>query len=588
MNRFKLYISIIIIVLSLHACESFEDIPLNLATEDYMWDENDATGEIASKWVTDMYSQLPAGYVRLNSMPLECVSDDAVPSNTGNASWNVIRGGYSPMATFDDNWTNAYSQFRRANIFLANYKRIPFSDPSLPKYLEAEVRTIRAYYYFELIKRYGGVPIIGDKAFEATDPELLSLKRNTFEECVNYIVSELDAVTDNLRPEAPLSSRGSGNTTTDGEDNFAGRIRPTIAMAIKAKTLLYAASPLFNEKPIGGGQNSLVGYTTYDKSRWEKAMLAAKKIIDLQLFELEADRYIFCTTRVNREIIWMRMGIKSPQLNYPRYMSPVGYFTDGTNRGQGYVSPTQELVDAFPMADGSKFDWDNSVHAANPYANRDPRLDQTIFYNGARWLRRAVETFENGQDKPNNTALIPNQTLTSYYAKKFLANDAEKTACTAVHYHPSVQAPWSVIRYSDMLLMYAEAQNEFSGPTPEAIEYVRMIRARAGIQKGVTGKEYGIPDNINQADFRQLIRDERRVEFAFEEQRYWDIRRWKIVENTYGKPLHGLTITKESSGVLTYTKKEIVTPYFSEAMYLYPIALKETQVNPNMEQNPNY
>jgi hypothetical protein len=577
------------ILLFLPACESFEKFPLDKATEDYVWDENDATGLIAERWVTDMYSQLPTGYVRLNTTLLECVSDDAVPTAAGNASWNIIRGGYSPMATFDDNWTNAYTQFRRANIFLNNFKKVPFGNPDLPKWLEAEVRVIRAFHYFELMKRYGGVPLIGDKVFEAADPELFSIKRNTFEEVVDYIVSELDAVTANLRPEAPLSSRGAGKGAGNGEDIDAGRIRPTIAMAIKAKTLLYAASPLFNEKPTDGGSNHLTGYASYDKSRWEKAAKAAKDIIETQLFELEADRYIFATTRINKEVIWMRSGINSPQPDYPRYMVPVGYFFQSNDRGQGTVSPTAELVDAFPMADGSKFDWNNPAHAADPYAGRDPRLDQTVFYNGGRWQRRAVETFEGGLDKPNNTATFPNQTLTGYYCKKHLADDAEKQWATNVHYHRSVQAPWCIFRYADVLLMYAEASNEFSGPTPEAIGYVRQVRARAGIRKGAAGNEYGIADNITQIDFRELIRNERRIEFAFEEQRYWDIRRWRIAEDTYGKTLHGIQITKDSdSGALSYKRTDVVTPYFSEAMYLYPIALKETQVNSNMQQNPKY
>src|SRR5687767_581606 len=203
-----LSLTITAIVFTVSSCKkAFEDKPLQLLTIDYIFDENDPTGEQANWWVGNMYGKIPSGYNRMlggaslglsgsqtniSLVPLECFSDDAVPSAEGNEGWNIIRGGYSPVSPFDDNWGNCYSAIRAANIFLQNYQKVPWADSSRKVWLPNEARALRAYFYYELIKRYGGVPLVGDKVFDPGDPELLNLKRNSFEECVNYIVSELD------------------------------------------------------------------------------------------------------------------------------------------------------------------------------------------------------------------------------------------------------------------------------------------------------------------------------------------------------------------------------------------------------------
>jgi hypothetical protein len=581
--------TVLLIIISTASCKKdFEEKPLELNTIDYIFDANDPTGALASGWLSYIYSRIPTGYVRISGnnsysvstalrgttlVPLECVSDDAVPTDAGNGAWGVIRGGYSPIATFDDNWVNNYNAIREANVFLANYKKVPWADSSRKVWFPNEARVLRAYFYYELIKRYGGVPLVGDNVYDPNDPALLQLKRNSFEECVNYIVSELDRAKDSLRPDATLANR-----TTDAD---FGRMRKSIALAIKAKVLLLAASPLFN--PTSTPDKLYTGYPTFSIERWKLAADAAKAVMDLGIFDLEASQYTLYQQRANKEHIFFKMSDSRVDNIYAYYMSPVGY-NPASRQSEGRVSPTQEFVNVFSMKNGKAIsDPTSGYDPANPYVNRDPRLERTVFYNGAKWLQRPVETFEGGKDKPNNITSAPTQTQTGYYAKKFLANDsANATYSTTFYRDNGFTPPWCVIRYADILLMYAEAKNEYSGPDATVYSAVEKIRQRAGLSP------FALSTGLSQSQMQIIVRNERRIELCFEEQRFWDIRRWKIAKAVYGTTLHGVTITKNTNGAFTYAAKDVVTPYFIDAMYLFPIALRETQVNPGLQQNPGY
>jgi hypothetical protein len=585
MNKIIKYCIVLLCLIPVTSCKNtFEDHPLNVTTADYIWDTTDPTGAYAQDWVYKIYSRLPTGYTRVNGVLLECASDDAVPSNRGNgAAWNVINAGYNKISTFDDNWSNSYSAIREANIFLANYKQVPFSDPTIPKWLAAETRVLRAFFYYDMIKRYGGVPLLGDKVYDPNDPALYQVKRSSFDDCVKYVISELEAVKDQLRPDVSLASRGTGNGTGEGTNPDAGRMTKSIALAVEAKILLLAASPLFNASPTPS--LDYTGYASYDLQRWKTAADAAKAVMDMGLYGLETNRYLLNTTRVNKEAIFSRFG-EGNQTTYGPLMTPVGYkIGSPVIFGQGLISPTQELVDAFPMANGKLItDPTSGYNPTNPYANRDPRLTQTVFYNGAMYLQRAVETYEGGKDKPNDGTNGGVETATGYYAKKFLADDANNSTWSPTIYTVDFLASFVIIRYADILLMYAEAQNEYSGPDATIYSAINLVRQRAGLVP------YQLPTGLNQDQMRTAIRNERRVEFAYEEQRYFDIRRWKIAASVYGgTSLHGVTITKTASNTFTYTPITVATPYFNaNNMYLYPIMNSEILANPNIKQNPNY
>jgi len=264
--------------------------------------------------------------------------------------------------------------------------------------------------------------------------------------------------------------------------------------------------------------------------------------------------------------------------------APIGFAIPNVSRGA--VSPTQNLVDAFPALNGLPItDPASGYDPANPYANRDPRLAFTIFYNGSRWLSRSVETFQGGLDNP---AGYTGTTRTGYYQRKFLGLFENVTS------YASQQRSFPIFRYAEVLLNYAEAINEAGTGSnqTEAFNQLKAIRLRAGIPLGTTaGYQHGLKINMTQDEMRAAIRTERRIEMAFEEQRFWDIRRWKIAEVVGNSTLQGVKITKDVNGIFSYQPMVVDQLNFSAARnYLYPIPINEIISNPamNNQQNPGY
>lgn len=528
-------------------CKKYEDVPLNVTVTDYVFDERDVTGVLARQVVNNIYSSLPNGFNRIDNVPLDAAADDAVPSTFNHSSEILSQARLTADNNVDDRWDLSYNAIRRINDYLVKQSSIPDVQLALEKrYWRAEVRFIRALHYFELIRRYGGVPLIGDKVFSLQDQ--INVPRNSFDECVSYIVSECNTIVDSLRTE-PLSSAD------------WGRIPRGAAMALKAKVLLYAASPLHN--------------ASNDIAKWQAAAAAAKSLMNLGYYQLEPIYANAFLTRTSREII---LSFQRPvtsdleQLN-----SPVGYNV-APLRALGYVSPSQELVDSFPMVTGISIQAANSgYNASNPYLNRDPRMESTVFFNGMMWLNRPVETFEGGKDKPGG---IMRQTRTGYYMKKFLGNFSTATAFTTqTHNFP-------IFRYADILLMYAEAINE-TGNQAEAYVQLRALRSRAKITPGA-GNIFGLPNGMNQAQMREAIRNERRIEMAFEEQRFWDIRRWKIAQTMNNKEIKGMRIVRNGTS-FSYTPFIAARLYFTAPKnYFYPIPADQIQASNALRQNAGY
>ncbi|RYF46505.1 MAG: RagB/SusD family nutrient uptake outer membrane protein, partial [Cytophagaceae bacterium] len=334
--------------------------------------------------------------------------------------------------------------------------------------------------------------------------------------------------------------------------------------------MLYAASPLYNGGNIDAS-NALTGYAGYDVTRWQKAATAAKAVMDLNAYTLVADfRNAFVSqVPANTEVIFERPNGLTNTVESNN--GPLGFAT--TPIGQGRTSPSQNLVDAYPMANGKDItDATSGYDAANPYNGRDLRLGYTVFYNGTKWLNSQVLTYEGSRGKPN---IGTQQTATGYYMRKFMA-DYE----TASNYATSPE-DWMIFRYADILLSYAEAQNEASG-TPDGSVYsaVEKVRQRAGLNP------YQLPTGLTKDQMREAIHRERRLEMAFEENRFFDIRRWKIAENVMTQPIRGVTITNTAAGY-NYAYGTVLTPKFNNpAMYFYPIPYDETLKNPNLKQNP--
>ncbi|WP_205500070.1 RagB/SusD family nutrient uptake outer membrane protein [Rufibacter psychrotolerans] len=560
-----LHIALLLGLLFAFSCiEDPEIEPLEEYTEDYIFDPNDPKGTLASQFLNNIYTHLPNGFNRIGGDMLDAATDDALPSRE-NPTIDILRTGRlnSIVSNPDGAWNDNYLGIRKANIFLSKIDVVPVPE-GMSRNWKADARFLRAMFYFELLKRYGGIPLVGDTVFNVSDK--IDLKRNTFEECVNYIVSECDAIKDMARPDPVPATE-------------YGRISKGIVLTLKAKVLNYAASPLYNGGNIALNSASkevaaLQGYLEYDASRWVKAAQAAKDVIDLGVYALESNNNLFIQRR-NKEVIFSYL--RPVTRDVPLQNGPIG-FNSSTTKGQGLTSPTQELVDAFPLLNGKPIS-DPSYDPGNPYANRDPRLQRAVLYNGLNWLGRPVQTFEGGLDKPNRIGIV--QTKTGYYTRKFMANFNNSSEYSLQHLN------FNIFRYADVLLMYAEALNEAnSGPTPEVYTVLQDIRKRAGIQQNP--HNYGIPTSMSQAEAREFIRQERRLEFFLEEQRYWDARRWKIAEEVFNRDLSGMRITQDGAG-FTYERFTAGSIKFDNPrMYMYPIPNTEILRNRNLVQNAGW
>ena len=258
--------------------DSYEGTPVNMFTEDYLFSRTDSNGVVARQFLNRIYWYMRNGHNGVNGDYLDAASDDALSVNSGDPDvYKLAVGRYSASSTIPSDmiWTDPYGLIRRVNILLNGIDVVPFNTTYIDALgnarplnvsMKAEARFLRAYFYFELMKRYGGIPIIGDKVYDLN--ENIELPRSTFEQTVKYIVSELDAIKDDLR-SLPLPDAAAN----------AHVVTTQAAQALKIRVLLYAASPLFNEKPVESG-NELVGYATYDRERWKTAADAARSFMN--------------------------------------------------------------------------------------------------------------------------------------------------------------------------------------------------------------------------------------------------------------------------------------------------------------------
>jgi hypothetical protein len=450
MKNHKNIIAAIALIVAIAGCKKYEQTPVDKVDITHIFDPRDSAGVSAQKYLFGIYSVLRNGHNRIGGDYLDAAGDDAISSASGpsNIATILSTASYNSYTIPSDEnlFGTYYAGIRQANEFVNNIEVVPvlakYNGYSMKYVWKSEARFLRAMFYFELVKRYGGVPLMGNHVYTISDD--ISLPRNSFDDCVKYIVSECDAIKDSLLVY-PIS------------DPNADSHRPTkgSAMALKARVLLYAASPLFNGGNIDPA-NNLTGYTSFDAARWTAAAAAAKDVMDLGTYSLMPNFKDVFLTQNNPEILFMRQG--GNNTNVETANGPVG-FTAATGKGQ--TSPTQDLVNAFPMANGLPIgDAASGYDSNNPYNNRDPRLTYTIIYNGAQWLNSQIQTFEGGQSKPNSSL---QQTKTGYYMRKFMGNFENTNA------YSSHSTDWLIMRYADLILGYAEALNESAGPTTRCI-----------------------------------------------------------------------------------------------------------------------
>ncbi|QNN44729.1 RagB/SusD family nutrient uptake outer membrane protein [Pedobacter roseus] len=559
-----------------------EDTPLELIGQDVIFDKTDSLGVNAEKFLNSIYAGLPNGNNRISNNILDAGTDDALPNAVGDAVQYFSNDGISPSNVVDNVWAKNYANIRKTNIFLANIDVVPLNLKGYKERWKAEAHCLRAMSYFELIKRWGGVPLIGDKIFNAE--ETINVPRNTYQQCVDYILSELDAAMPYL-----LTANSSTNGTFAA--NFYGRFGRGAAMALKSRLLLYAASPLNNPGN--------------DLNKWTSAAAAAKAVMDsvtatkftyalnsaattghyttttlagvapgatLATYVTNVNKFLSVfTTASNNEIILPYMTANNSTVE--AYNDPVGYTRASFS---GKTNPTQELVNEYEMTNGKLITETGSGYVAtNPYYDRDPRFPATITFDGLYWLNRKVQTYDGGLDRPFGYGRVTKgETRTGYYMRKFMTSNSSGTSYSN---YPHI---FPIIRYAEILLNYAEAQNEAVGADASVYAAVNAIRTRVGMPT--------LPAGLTQAQMRDKIRHERRVEFAFEEHRFWDIRRWKIAATVLNGTLHGVQGTI-LGGVVTYKTVDAAnTKFEANKGYLFPIPLNEVISNKSMVQNPNW
>ena len=475
------------------------------------------------------------------------LSDECIYNNDDN-TWLIVRGQLAPenLGIAGTVWGRSYRSIRECNYALSNISKVPLSEGHR-KMLAAELRFIRAYRYFDLLTNYGGAILMADKVYnlgdDLSDPALFA--RSTIKQTVDYILAELTAAA----PELPAANSDSWKL---------GRATNGAALALKARLALYAASPLYNA------------------GTWAAAAAAAKAVMDLNRYSLHTGGYsnLFITPESN-EIIFERLYTKNAS-HFPLEIAsaPNGYGAWGGN------TPLQNLVDDYETSSGKSItDPTSGYDPQNPYANRDPRLAASILYNTANYRGRAVETFVPGGRDSKDGNENWNTSKTGYYTRKF-QNDAYPINNP---WDVAGFQPWIYMRFAEVLLNYAEAQNEAVGPDATVYDAVNRIRQRQSV--GMPP----LPAGLSQAEMRARIRNERRVELAFEEHRFYDVRRWKIADVTENVPAYGIDVVKNGN-TFTYTRKVALTGrLFQTKHYWLPIPRAEIQASNNkITQNEGY
>ena len=516
-----------------------------------------------------IYTDIPSGYLDIGGAMGASASDEAehtletaVIQNYNNGSWNAISNP-------ENIWTATYRGIRKVNQFLIATDSVDLSryklDPTPSaqavyttrsadvKRWRYEARFLRAYFYFELVKRYGGVPLM-NKVANLND-DFSSIKRNSLEECINFIANECDSAAANLPLKYPVVD--------------LGRVTKGTALALKSRMLLYAASDLFNDASWAGSyaQPDLITLKGNRADRWKAAAAAARVVATITgagyALHNNFPSMFITNSYTTPEVIFARREGSSNTFEKANF--PVGY-----DLGQSGTTPSQNIVDLFEMADdGSKFDWNNPIHAANPYDNRDPRLAFSILTNNTMFKNRKVECFAGGKDGAGRI----NASRTGYYLKKHINENLDLLQNT------TSAKSWNIIRFAEMYLNYAEAMNEFNPADPDIVKYLNFVRTRAGV------KMPPIASGLSQTEMRERIRNERTVEFAFEDHRRWDVKRWLQGPKILGAPLRGVEVIKSGAGFI-YQPIKVEDRVFEPKMYLFPIPQGELNVARGLVQNP--
>jgi hypothetical protein len=596
--------------------------PLDKVASSATW----ADGPLSEAFIYNIYSYLY--YAGFHEEGLSSISDEAMFTHAGRGYNPTTEGTESPSNSgwFNDTfrWGNMWEAIRQCNVALKELPESTFDDDNLRNRLIGEAYFMRAYYYHQLLRHWGGIPII-DAPYGLDDE--YSIARNSFAECIDFIVADLDEAASRL----------------NGVDETPGRASRVASLALKSRVLLYAASDLHDAATAQANSSLLAGYGNIDliaytggsqDARWQDARSAAEAAL------AEATGWkLDLTAPVSPEegkanYVSLYTGGQSAvgdagaavELLFQRTHTaaytvedgwPLGGINFGINNGpNGYHNwagntPIQQLVDDYEMMDGSTFDWNNPAHAGAPYTDRDPRFYATILYDGADWKPRPsdVASFDpanqvqtgyyddgaggviNGIDTRDAPLESWNGSRSHYYVRKFIDPDPALTD----DFSSAQTIPWPFLRTTELVLNYAEALYE-TGDQDGARAQLNRVRFRAGMP--------AVTDSGT--DLWNRIVNERRVELAYEEHRYFDCKRWMIAPTTTGSGIMDINITatliagqtphdpyRYDPTVYSYeyvpasnTETEVRT--WNDKMYYRPISRDEMNRNELLVNNPGH
>lgn len=546
-------ILLLLIVVAVTSCKKSLDSSLDVNPHDRLTSGNVFNSAATADLVlNDIYDQLPDGN-NWND-PFDNWSDNSIcgyswPRSRTLAQQNI----YTPATlSFDSNgnafdltWQTLYTNVRKCNVFIANVTTSPLPEDYKKKRV-AEARFLRAYFYHLLWMTYGGVPVItipldintqGDKAF---------VERSSLLDTYKFITTELSAIAADIP-----------------QSNESGRATQGAALTLLGWVQLY--------------QHDFIA-----------AAATTKQVIDNlgngKVYDLFPDyQKLFLDNTANKEAIFYRQYVARVKGNRFAGLGGPAFTKNGVETSWGSTNPTQELVDDYAMANGKVItDPTSGYDPKKPYVNREPRFYQSIVYDGSFFYNDIIYT-RQGVGSPNEIDLSDKNdaTQTGYCLRKKVQENIP-LGSDSWDGHSGDQN-YYYFRYAEVLLMYAEAQNEAAGPDLSVYTAINKIRTRSSLPD--------LPAGLNQDQMRTAIRRERRVELAFEDKRLWDLRRWKIAEINLNRPVHGIVITADGAGGFNYNP--VVPPggnykFDAGKNYLYPIPQNAMDQNPKLKQNPGY
>lgn len=629
------YISIKIVavmLITLSSCNSYIDVvPDNVATLEYAF----RMRTTAKKYLYTCYSFMPNLGNMQGNPGLYGADELWLSSDKTYNNWMIARGEQNINNPYLDFWngdrsgTPLWMGISQCNVFLEHIESVPDMEEYEKHQWIAEVKTLKAYYHFFLLRAYGPIPIMRENLPISASGDEVRVFREPVDEVFAYIVELLDEASEYL----PL--------TVVDQNSELGRITAPIAVGLKAKVLTYAASPLFNGNAdyatFSNEDGTPLFNSTYQVEKWEKAVTALKEAIDLshsvgyQLYEFEPSfeaRNVSDITKIqmnyrgtiterwNPEIIWANTNstTRSLQLSAtPRALdnSQIGYQEPNGNSGVSL-----ELASMFYTKNGVPIEEDHTWNYNNRFNlrmateaerysikegyttaefnfDRESRFygglgfDGGIWYGHGKYDDEEAYWFEGKSGQFGGKTGISWHSVTGYYPKKlsnYTNTPVDRNNYTTTNY------PWVLLRLGDLYLLYAEALNEMNGPTEEAYDYVNLIRAKADlptIQESWTNYSTNPGKYTNKDGFRDIIHRERAIEMAMEGQRFWDLRRWKTAPSELNQRISGWDVDQETAEGY-YRQKMLFDQSFGLKDYFWPLKERDLIVNRNLIQNPGW